>query len=51
MTHEEAALVLDPETICGALRKYEYPDERLEAVNKACRIAARVLRGEKRNEN
>ena len=39
MTPEEAIKILDPETSRGTLWKYEDKEERLEAVNEACRLA------------
>lgn len=50
MTYKEAADILDPETSRDVLRKIEYykgfgeQDAVMEAVNEACRIAAKVLR-------
>ena len=44
MTPEEAIKILDPETSRGTLWKYEDKEERLEAVNEACRLAVAALR-------
>lgn len=42
ITEKEAARILDPETSRDALWEYEEED-RLEACNEACRVAAAVL--------
>ena len=50
MTYKEAADILDPETSLAALAEIEYyggfsgQTAVMEAVNEACRVAARVLR-------
>lgn len=44
MTREEAARILHPDTSLAALVRYEPGDERMDAVNEACRIAADALR-------
>lgn len=46
MTREEAIKILDPETSRDALWKYEDKEERLEAVNEACRVAVAALRAQ-----
>lgn len=46
MPKEEAAEILDPETSRNALWKYEGEEQRLEACNEACRIAAAALRAQ-----
>ena len=46
MTPEEAIKILDPETSRGTLWKYEDKEERLEAVNEACRLAVAALRAQ-----
>lgn len=57
MTHEEAARIIDPETIQEALDEIEYyggfrgDDAVLEAVNEARRIAADVLRNKPTGES
>lgn len=40
MTREEAIKILDPKTSRNALLKYKEGEQRLEACNEACRIAA-----------
>lgn len=45
ITEKEAARILDPETSRDALWEYEEED-RLEACNEACRVAAAVLRAQ-----
>lgn len=45
MDKKEAARILDPETSRDALWEYEEED-RLEACDEACRVAAAVLRAE-----
>lgn len=50
MTYKEAADILDPETSLAALAEIEYyggfsgQEAVLEAVNEACRMAAKMLR-------
>lgn len=45
MTNKEAADILDPDTSREALRPYIYdPPRRLEVMEEACRVAAKVLR-------
>ena len=48
MTTEEAIKILDPETSRGTLWKYEDKEERLEAVNEACRLAVAALRAQQK---
>jgi|MucameStandDraft_1065616.scaffolds.fasta_scaffold38348_2 hypothetical protein len=48
MTPEEAIKILDPETSRGTLWKYEDKEERLEAVNEACRLAVAALRAQQK---
>lgn len=47
MTKEEAIKILDPETSRNALLKYKEGEQRLEACNEACRIAASAIRAQK----
>lgn len=45
MKKEQAEKILDPETSRDALLKYE-DEERIEAVNEACRLAVSALRAQ-----
>lgn len=46
MTREEAIKILDPKKSRNALLKYKEGEQRLEACNEACRIAASALRAQ-----
>lgn len=46
MTREEVIRILDPETSRDALWIYEDKEDRLEAVNEACRMAIAALRAQ-----
>lgn len=46
MTIEEAAKILDPKTSRNALLKYKEGEQRLDACNEACRLAASALRAQ-----
>lgn len=46
MTKKEAEKILDPETSRNALVEYD-DEERIEAVNEACRVAVSALRAQR----